>query len=114
MDGELVGVLVDLRGELARGREDERPRDAALLAHEAVEDRQEEGGGLAAAGHGAGEHVAPLQRGRNRVLLDRRGPGEAHLLDAAQEIGMESETGKRHGDCVFFPRKLRRRGALAA
>ena len=47
-----------------------------------------EGRRLAAARHGAGEHVAAFHGGRNRVLLDRGGTSEAHLLDAAEEIGV--------------------------
>ena len=67
VDGELVRVLLDLRGELARGREDERAGDAALLADQAVQDREQERGGLAAARHRAGEHVAALDGGRDGV-----------------------------------------------
>ena len=58
------------------------------LAHEPVEDGQHEGRRLAAARHGAGEDVAAFHGGRNRVLLDRGGTSEAHLLDAAEEIGV--------------------------
>ena len=100
---ELLEVLVDLRRELPRGREDERARGAARLAHEAVQDRQEERGGLAAAGHRAGEHVAARHRGRDGVALDGRGTGEAHLLDAAEEVGVETETGKSHLGTSRFP-----------
>ena len=101
VDGELARVLVDLGGELARGRQHERPRHAALLAHEAVQDRKDEGGRLAAAGHGAGEHVLALEGGGHGVLLDRGRAGEAHLLDAAQQVRVESEIGKRHANRVF-------------
>ena len=84
-------MLVDLRGELARGRDDERARDAARLAEEALQDRQQERRRLAAARHRAGEDVPALDRGRDRVLLDRGRHGEAHLVDAAQEIGVKVE-----------------------
>ena len=76
----------------------ERARRAALLADQPVQDREQERGGLAAAGHGAGEHVAALHGGRDRVVLDRRRAGEAHFLDAAQEIRMESELRERQGE----------------
>ena len=61
---------------------------AALLLDQVMEDRQEEGGGLAASGHRAGEDVAGLERRRDRVGLDRRGTGEPHLAHPANEIGM--------------------------
>ena len=96
VDGELLEVLVDLRRELARGREDERARRAARLRHEAVEDREDERGGLAAARHRAGEEVPALHRGRDGVELDGRRTGEAHLLDAAEEVGVETERGEGH------------------
>jgi hypothetical protein len=95
---ELVRVLLDLRRELARRRHDERARDAALLVHEAIEDREQERRGLAAAGHGAGEHVAALDGGGDGVLLDRRRTAVPHLADAAQEIGMETKLGERQAN----------------
>ena len=77
------------------GRQDERAGRAALLADQPVQDRKQEGGRLAAAGHGAGEHVAPLHGGRDGVVLDRRRAREAHFLDAAQEIRVKSELRER-------------------
>ena len=65
---ELVQVLVDLRRQLARRRQHQRARRAARLADQAVQDRQQKRGGLAAAGHGAGEHVAAGEPRRNGVL----------------------------------------------
>ena len=87
--GEVVEVLEDLRRQLARRREHQRARRAARLVDQLVEDRQQERRGLAAAGLGAGEHVAALERRRNRVGLDRRGPGEAELLDAFEQAGVK-------------------------
>ena len=60
VDRQRLRVLLDLRRELAGGRQDEGARRAALLADELVEDREQEGGRLAAARHGAGEDVASL------------------------------------------------------
>ena len=82
--GELAEVLVDLRRQLARRREDERARRAAPLAEEPLQDRQQERRGLAAAGHRAGEHVAARERRRDGVLLDGRRAGEAELADGAE------------------------------
>ena len=98
VDGQLPRVLLDLRGQLAGRGQDQRARRAALLSDQAVQDREQEGGRLAAAGHGAGEHVASLHGRRDRVVLDRRRAREAHFLDAAQEIGVESELRERQGN----------------
>jgi hypothetical protein len=65
---------------------------------EALQDRQQEGGGLAAAGHRAGEHVAAGEAGRQGGLLDRRRLGEEpEVGDGAQERRMEIEIGKVQG-----------------
>ena len=89
--GQLAQMLVDLRRQLARRREDQRARRAALLADQPVENRQQERRGLAAAGHGAGEHVLAGDGRRNGVVLNRRRSLETELFDAAQEIGVESK-----------------------
>ena len=81
-------MLIDLGSKLAGGGQDKGPGGAPRLAVQAVEDGQHEGRRLAAARHGAREHVAAFHGGRNRVLLDRGGTSEAHLLDAAEEIGV--------------------------
>ena len=60
--GEIVQILEDLGRQLARGREHERPRRAARLLDQLVQDGQQEGGGLAASGGGAGEHVPAGER----------------------------------------------------
>ena len=78
---ELPQVLLDLRRELTRRRQHERPRHAARLVHQPVQDGQEERRGLAAPRHRAGEQVSSLERGRDRLLLDGSGAGEPELLD---------------------------------
>ena len=98
VDRQRLRVLLDLRRELARRRQDERARHAALLADQVVEDRQQERGRLAAAGHGAGEDVAALHGGRDGVGLDGRGAREAHFAHAAQKLRVKSELGKRQGN----------------
>src|SRR5229473_4451578 len=103
-------MLVDLCRELARWSENERARRAARLGHEAVEDGQDERGGLAAARHGAGEKVAALHRRRDRVGLDGRGARETELLDALEEVGMELERRKRHEAWIRFQERSVREG----
>src|SRR5450759_867865 len=102
VDRERLEVLVDLRRQLARGREDERARRAARLRHETVKDGEHERGGLTAARHRAGEDVTAFHRGRNGVVLDGRGLREAHFLDAAEEVGVEAECGERHERGIAF------------
>ena len=74
---EVVQVLENLRRQLARRRQHERARRAARLVDQPVQDRQQERRGLAAAGHRAGEHVAPRERRRNGVGLDRASGGRS-------------------------------------
>jgi len=62
-----------------------------------VQDGQQECGGLAATGHGAGQEVAAGHRGRYRVGLDGGRFGEAEVVDAAEEIGVKLQTAERHG-----------------
>ena len=95
--GEVVQVFDDLRRQLARRRQHERARRAARLVDQLVQDRQEERGGLAAAGHRAGEQVLPGERRRNRVGLDRGRAGETEIFQALQQAGMKSEMGEWHG-----------------
>ena len=94
---ESVQVLVDLRREFSRGGEDQRTGEALRLAAEAMNDGEAERGALAAAGHGAGEQVAPLDTGRKGLLLNGSRVLETELLDAAQKFGREAVFGKRHG-----------------
>jgi hypothetical protein len=61
-------AFLDLGGEFARRREDQRADHAlarillrAGMGQQALQDRQREAGGLAGAGLGAGEQVAALQ-----------------------------------------------------
>ena len=94
--GEVLQVLVDLRRQLARRREHERARDAARAVDQLVQDREEERRGLAAAGHRAGEDVAPFEGGRDGGFLDRGGAGEAEFLHALEEAGVKLEATERH------------------
>jgi hypothetical protein len=95
VDRELLGVLLDLGRQLAGRGQDQGAGRAALLSDQPVQDRKQKCGRLAAAGHGAGEHVAPFHGGGDRIVLDRRRAREAHFLDTAQEIRMKSELRER-------------------
>ena len=67
-----------------------------------VQDRQQKRRRLAAAGHRAGEQIAPFERRRNGVRLDGRRPGEPEILEAAEQIRVKLETGEWH--CGDLPR----------
>ena len=89
--GEIVEVGEDLRRELPRRREHERARGAARLLDQLVQDRQQEGCGLAAAGLRARQHIAAFEPRRDRVGLDWRRAGESEFLDAFEQAGVEFE-----------------------
>src|SRR3989449_9143214 len=114
--GELDEVRVDLRGELAGGREDQGPGDAAALRQEPLHDGEEERRGLPAAGHRAGEDVAARESGRDGVSLDGCRAGEAELARRTEEGGVEAEAGEGHewGRCraqAWFAQRSPRVGA---
>ena len=93
--GEVVQVFENLRGELPRRRQHQRARRAARAADQLVQDRQQERGGFAAAGHGAGEEIFAGERRRNRVGLNWSGTREPEVLQAANEVGVQVELAER-------------------
>ena len=96
MHREIVEVAEDLRRQLAGRRQHQRARDAARLAGQLVQDRQQKCRGLAAAGAGAGQQIASFERGRYGVSLDRGGAGEPEVFQSAEKIGMELQSGEWH------------------
>src|SRR5687768_4238727 len=96
MHRELAEVFLDLRGELARRREHERPRRSAARAHQAMQDRKEKRDRLAAPRHRAGEQVVAEHRGRDRLALNRGGTREAEVLHSTKEIGVQTERCESH------------------
>ena len=77
--------LLDLDGELAGGGEDESLR-LPHLGVEALEDADGEGGRLAGARLGLGDHVASLHDGLDRALLDGGGFLESVRVDAPEKV----------------------------
>ena len=107
---------LDLHGELAGRREDQRAaglrRRAAAELEQLVQDRQREGRGLAGAGLGDAEDVAARELRRDGLGLDRRRRVEAGAGEAVGErLGKAEvrEGGSRH--VMSFPRG-RCRGGL--
>jgi len=96
VDGQIGQVFEDLRRELARRRQHERARRAARLVDQLVENRQQERGGLAAAGHRARQEIASGHRRRNRVGLNRRRPRIAEVFEAPQEVRVQLQVRERH------------------
>ena len=96
-------ALFHLRGEFARGRQDEGADGdaAARVAHglgqrQALQHRQREAGGLAGAGLRAAHQVAALQDDGNGLRLDRRRGVVALLANGAQERLGQAEVGELH------------------
>ena len=90
--------FLDLGGEFAGRLQDQRARHpgpgAALFQH--GQHRQDEGRGLAGAGLGDAEHVAPCQHVRNGLFLDRGRGGVAGSRDGGQDLVGQAEVGEGH------------------
>ena len=85
-----VHCFSDLHRKLAGRRHDQRLH-RGRLGVEPLDERQREGGGLAGAGRGAAQYVAPAQEQRNGVDLDRRRLFVAQLFEHAQYFRAQSE-----------------------
>ena len=93
----VVHALMDLRRQFAGRRQDEGTRGAPRLRHQLMEDRQQERVRLAAARHGAGQQILPLERRRDGIGLDRRRARETKFLEATLQVGVQREAGERRG-----------------
>ncbi len=83
--------------ELARRGENER-LDAAVLRLDRLDDREAEGGRLARACLGLGDHVLALEQDRDGRDLDRRRLAETDLRDALEEHVAQAELAERRFD----------------
>ena len=83
--------FMDLFGQLARGRNDQRPRHASPALQQPIEDGQHEGGRLARARLGRADQIASTQRGRDCRLLNRRGYFIPRLPDPDHEAGIQAK-----------------------
>jgi hypothetical protein len=96
-------AFLDLRGELARRGEDERPDRAARAGRavsrgEQLKERQGEARGLTGAGLRRAEQVASGEDDRDRLGLDGGGAGIALFRDCAEQLGREPERVERGTD----------------
>lgn len=89
--GEALDFLEGLLGQLAGRQEDQRARQGArlVLGQQAVQQRQQEGRGLAAAGLRRDPQVVPLQRLGNGRGLDRRRLAEGQAFQCLQQAFVE-------------------------
>jgi hypothetical protein len=55
-----------------------------------MKDREQECSGLSTARHRAREQIVPLERWRDRLVLDRGGTSESELADPLQQIRMQA------------------------
>ena len=83
--GEVPADEIDLLGQLPCRCDDEDARRASGHAQELMQDRQEEGGGLAGAGLGSGDKVTSGEDGGNRLGLDGGRLGVMHFANGLQE-----------------------------
>ena len=95
--GQVLHVLEDLRRKFPRRRDDEGPSLAARTVHQAVQDGQHEGGGLAAACRCARQQVATGQCRRNRIALDGGRTHETEFLGRTDEARVQVQISKSDG-----------------
>jgi hypothetical protein len=91
---EGLEVLVHLGGELPGRGHHQGAGAASRAGDEALQDGQDEGGDLSAAGHGTGQHVAAVKPRGQRRDLNGCGRREAQVGDPALENGIEVELGE--------------------
>ena len=96
--GEALKLLVDLLRQLARGHDDERLDHIVLVAldQQPVEQRQRIGRGLARAGLGAADQVAPLENDRYGVLLHGGHLLEIHIVETVENLILEVQFVETH------------------
>ena len=85
--GKTVEMFDDLGCELAGGSDHQGSGRTALSRQQPLLDRQQEGGGLAAARHGASQQIAALETGRNGIALNRRRVLEIEIARPRDKLG---------------------------
>ena len=84
--GQLRDLLLDLRGEFARGHEDQRHGLAGAGLGKSGHERQAEGEGLARARRGLADDVATGEGVGEGGLLNREGFGDAALFQTLHQV----------------------------
>jgi hypothetical protein len=97
--GQHTNMLFDLHRQLTGRGQDQGAgglrRRTAREREQVMQDRQHEGGGLAGAGLGDAEDVAPLKLRADRLRLDRGRGGEFGALQRRCQRGGEAEIRER-------------------
>ena len=88
--------LRDLVGQLARRAQHQRLR-ADLREFDALQQRQAERRGLAAARRGLRDQVVAFEHGRQAARLDRRHAHVAERIETLHQRGVEREIGEFDG-----------------
>ena len=101
--GEALELLVDLLRQLARGHDDDRLDDVVGVAldEQAVQERQGVGRGLARAGLGASDDVAPFEDHRNGVFLYGSHLPEIHIVESVEDLLLKLQFFKTHGSVLI-------------
>ena len=100
---KLAEMLGDLRSKLARGCDHQCAGGPPLHREKTLHDGKEEGGGLAASGFRAGQHVFALERRRYGLALDGRGKVEAHAAHGSRELRGKREIRECHSGPLSGP-----------
>ena len=98
-------LLVDLQRELARGRKDERAQLARDAAVHALQDGEQERGGLSGARGRAADQIAAGEHQRDRLGLNGRGRLKAHVAQRGAELGDEAKVFERGGHSAPWVRR---------
>ena len=105
VDGEPAQAVVDLQRQFAGGGQDQRPRGEGrrpdAIGGQVLQQRQAEGGGLAAAGLGDAQQVAASEQGGDGVRLDRCRCIELLRRQGAQQrLGQAEDSKGRKGHVI--------------
>ena len=92
----MAHAFFDLRGEFARGSEDQRARSNRIACSQLLQDRKHEACRLAGAGLCAREYIAAAEHGGNRRELDGGGNRVTLFGHGSSQLGLEPEVGKIH------------------
>jgi len=95
--GQIVEILDNLRGQLPRWREHERPCGPSRFADESVQNREEKRCGLSTAGHRARQQILARHGQGNRISLNGCRSRKTEVLEPLKQARMQPEFREWHG-----------------
>ena len=104
--------FMNLLGQFARRSDNEGPNMPASTLRQAMQDRQREGSGLAGAGLGQAQYIAPLHNRRDRPGLDRRRPGITRSRYSGRDKRMKIKRIEFHKTPFFCIREQKSPGVF--